>query len=410
MLHDAESNVHEKNVKKLQLFVDAEKPLYNGCKKFTKLSLVVKLLDLKAKNNWRDKSFTTLLEHEALHDRYELPVLTKRTIKELHECPVCMESRYKHKNLTELDCDVTKNAPPAKLLWYLPIIYLRLISYTQIPKVANLLHGMLKLSMPETGNKENKDTVPKKERITDGIYNWITAKYGAPNETWNGDQIDLVADDVVKTFFDKSDSEQDVLECLTKAETVSKCSTKEATVPECSMIEANVPECSTKKATKDVASHIAATNILSAELVTVFPISNEEYFLDEVEDDTDEEAEDEKDDSDDGTWSPKTIGTTSKNIISPNKKGATSSSSPSTKKKLVNRGKPVRHYNIRLANPITRDMIVKKEFGVRKEEVKKVNESKEQVNKGEGKGLAPEEFTARNDLVQALHDGASIVT
>nr|GEZ31794.1 hypothetical protein [Tanacetum cinerariifolium] len=51
MLHDVESNVAEKNVKKLQqLFVDAEKPLYNGCKKFTKLSLVVKLLDLKAKS------------------------------------------------------------------------------------------------------------------------------------------------------------------------------------------------------------------------------------------------------------------------------------------------------------------------------------------------------------------------
>ncbi|GKB81905.1 hypothetical protein Tco_0948800 [Tanacetum coccineum] len=68
MLHDAKRNVDEKNVKKLQqLFVEAEKPLYNRCKKFTKLSLVVKLLDLKAKNNWSDKSFTTLLEllHEA---------------------------------------------------------------------------------------------------------------------------------------------------------------------------------------------------------------------------------------------------------------------------------------------------------------------------------------------------------
>ncbi|GKF54456.1 ulp1 protease family, C-terminal catalytic domain-containing protein [Tanacetum coccineum] len=52
IIHDVESNVDEKNVKKLQqLFVDAEKPLYNRCKKFTKLTLVVKLLDLKAKNN-----------------------------------------------------------------------------------------------------------------------------------------------------------------------------------------------------------------------------------------------------------------------------------------------------------------------------------------------------------------------
>ncbi|GJS34581.1 uncharacterized protein Tco_0532963 [Tanacetum coccineum] len=152
MLHDAEINVDEKNVKKLQqLFVEAEKALYNGCKKFTKISFVLRLLDLKAKNNWSDKSFTTLLEllHEAFPEDNELPVSTykakkltcpmglevqrihacpndcilyRKAYKDLHECPVCMESRYKHKNLTELDSDVTKNGPPAKLLWYLPII------------------------------------------------------------------------------------------------------------------------------------------------------------------------------------------------------------------------------------------------------------------------------------------------
>ncbi|GKE52512.1 hypothetical protein Tco_1487668, partial [Tanacetum coccineum] len=144
-------------------------------------------------------------------------------------------------------------------------------------------------------------------------------KYGAPNETWNGDQIALVVDDVVKTFFDKSDSKQDV--------------------PECSMIEANVPECSTKTATKDVARPIATTNIVDpqtevieissgpeeleytrieelessstselessstkddsddeefsssfAELVTCTPFSTKKSFSDEVEDDTKEEA------------------------------------------------------------------------------------------------------------------------
>ncbi|GKD33176.1 hypothetical protein Tco_1248685, partial [Tanacetum coccineum] len=79
MLHDAKSNVDEKNVKKLQqLFDDAEKPLFEGCKKFTKLSLFVRLLDLKAKNNWSDRSFTTLLEllHEAFPEDNELPVTT----------------------------------------------------------------------------------------------------------------------------------------------------------------------------------------------------------------------------------------------------------------------------------------------------------------------------------------------
>nr|GEW52027.1 hypothetical protein [Tanacetum cinerariifolium] len=124
----------------------------------------------------------------------------------------------------------------------------------------------------------------------------------------------------------------------------------------------------------------------SAELVTCIPVSTKKSFSDDFEDDTNEEAEDDKDDSDDETLSPKTIGTASKSIISPNKKGATSSSRPSTKKKLVNRGEPVRHCIIGLANPRTWDMIVKKDFGFKKEEVKKqVNKSKEQVNKGKRK-------------------------
>ncbi|GKE71058.1 hypothetical protein Tco_1529130 [Tanacetum coccineum] len=137
------------------------------------------------------------------------------------------------------------------------------------------------------------------------------AKYGAPNGTWNDDQFELVADNVFKTFYDKLDSIPDV------------------------------PECSTKKATKDVASHIAATNIVdpqkevieissgteeleytsieelessstsklesssteddsddeeflssSAELVTCTPVSTKKSFSNEVEDDTEEEAED----------------------------------------------------------------------------------------------------------------------
>nr|GEW55305.1 hypothetical protein [Tanacetum cinerariifolium] len=141
MLHDAKSNVDEKNVKKLQqLFNDAEKPLFERCKKFTKLSLVVRLLDLKAKNNWSDRSFTTLLEllHEAFLEDNELPVMTKDS-KDLHECPVCKASRYKHhKNLTEFDSDVTKNGPPAKMLWYLPIIP-RLKKLYANPKDAKLL-------------------------------------------------------------------------------------------------------------------------------------------------------------------------------------------------------------------------------------------------------------------------------
>ncbi|XP_023756442.3 uncharacterized protein LOC111904991 [Lactuca sativa] len=152
MLHDLEDNVAEKDHQKFQqLFEDSEKPLYVGCTKFTKLSAVLKLLNLKANNGWSDKSFTSLLEilHEMLPEQNELPIslyqakklvcpmgleierihacpndciLYRNEYADLHECVTCGTSRYKRESETEKNSDVTKNGPPAKLLWYFPII------------------------------------------------------------------------------------------------------------------------------------------------------------------------------------------------------------------------------------------------------------------------------------------------
>lgn len=77
MLHDVEDDIADKDYDKFeQLFIDSEKPLYVGCSKFTKLSAVLKLFNLKANNGWSDKSFTSLLEilHEMLPEDNELPV------------------------------------------------------------------------------------------------------------------------------------------------------------------------------------------------------------------------------------------------------------------------------------------------------------------------------------------------
>ncbi|GKD31378.1 hypothetical protein Tco_1242156, partial [Tanacetum coccineum] len=41
--------------------------------------------------------------------------------KDLHACCICGKSKYKRKKDTPLNPDVTKNGPPAKILWYLPI-------------------------------------------------------------------------------------------------------------------------------------------------------------------------------------------------------------------------------------------------------------------------------------------------
>jgi len=44
-----------------RLTTNAKTPLYNSCTSFTRLSIVLKLLNLKAGNGWSDKSFTELL-------------------------------------------------------------------------------------------------------------------------------------------------------------------------------------------------------------------------------------------------------------------------------------------------------------------------------------------------------------
>ncbi|KAL4579100.1 hypothetical protein LXL04_015235 [Taraxacum kok-saghyz] len=63
MLDDIEGDVPDNDYEKFQqLIEDSEKPLYDGCTKFTKLSAVLKLFNLKANNGWSDKSFTEILE------------------------------------------------------------------------------------------------------------------------------------------------------------------------------------------------------------------------------------------------------------------------------------------------------------------------------------------------------------
>ncbi|XP_031091096.1 uncharacterized protein LOC115996097 [Ipomoea triloba] len=131
------------------LFDNAEKPLFSGCTKYTKLSAVLKLYNLKAKNGWSDKSFTRLLEllkdmfpsdNELPHSTYEAKkllcplgmdierihacpndcILYWKEYKDLHVCPKCGTSCYKRKNVDDV-CE-GKKCPPAKVLWYLPVI------------------------------------------------------------------------------------------------------------------------------------------------------------------------------------------------------------------------------------------------------------------------------------------------
>ncbi|GJU24243.1 putative transposase-associated domain-containing protein [Tanacetum coccineum] len=62
MVNATKDNFDEDDLVKFQeLLLDAEKPLYKGCPDFTKLSAIVKLLNLKGKYGASDKFFTELL-------------------------------------------------------------------------------------------------------------------------------------------------------------------------------------------------------------------------------------------------------------------------------------------------------------------------------------------------------------
>ncbi|KAL4563369.1 hypothetical protein LXL04_027410 [Taraxacum kok-saghyz] len=152
MFDDMETNMGADEQEKLhRLFDEAETPLYKGSR-FMKLDVVLKLLNLKLKHGWSDKSFTSLLEllHDLFPEDNGLPISTYQAkklmcpmgleVERIHACPnncmlfrkefenkhncvSCGASRYKRKkDSDEVDDDVTKNGPPAKMLWYLPII------------------------------------------------------------------------------------------------------------------------------------------------------------------------------------------------------------------------------------------------------------------------------------------------
>ncbi|KAL9459648.1 hypothetical protein AB3S75_002951 [Citrus x aurantiifolia] len=138
----------ENNPKQFEnLLADAEKKLYPSCSKFTKLSVLVKLYSLKARNGWSDRGFSNLLKllREMLPDNNEMPcsmyeakktlnalgmeyekihacpndcILYRNDHKDSVICPNCGAARWKlKKTSTEMKIGV-----PAKVLWYFPPI------------------------------------------------------------------------------------------------------------------------------------------------------------------------------------------------------------------------------------------------------------------------------------------------
>ena len=146
LMHDVEGEfVDYPNIFE-NMSADSKKPLFPNCTKYTKLSAIFKLFNLKAKNGWSDKSFTSLLEllGDMLPENNELPlstyqarkmlcpltmavdrihacpndcILYRNQFKDRDSCPTCGTSRYKpnHEHKTN------KKRPAAKVVFYLPI-------------------------------------------------------------------------------------------------------------------------------------------------------------------------------------------------------------------------------------------------------------------------------------------------
>ncbi|GKE17583.1 putative reverse transcriptase domain-containing protein [Tanacetum coccineum] len=100
-------------VKFQELLLDVEKPHYEGCPEFTKLSAIVKLLNLKGKYGASDKFFTELL---GLIKKM-LPAGNEMNDKDLTACQTCGTSRWKVDNKTK---KVYENIP-TKVMWQIPL-------------------------------------------------------------------------------------------------------------------------------------------------------------------------------------------------------------------------------------------------------------------------------------------------
>ena len=130
-----------------KLLQDAEKPLYPGCRKFTKLSALVKLYNLKARYGWFDKGFSELLgllgemlplnnelplsmyeakktlnalgmEYEKIHAYPNDCILYRNELKNASCCPTCGVSRWK----VNSSGAKKRKGLPAKVMWYFPPI------------------------------------------------------------------------------------------------------------------------------------------------------------------------------------------------------------------------------------------------------------------------------------------------
>ncbi|KAL6509602.1 hypothetical protein OROGR_022912 [Orobanche gracilis] len=153
-----------------RLLKDAEQELYPGCKNFSKLSFLVRMLQIKALGNWSDKSFSMMLDllKESFPEGVQLPknyYETRKTLRDLgldyrkidsctndcmiywgvneskSRCDTCGLSRWKeveNSNMPAADKSKRTKKVPKKSFWYFPIKS-RLKRLFMTPKIASMM-------------------------------------------------------------------------------------------------------------------------------------------------------------------------------------------------------------------------------------------------------------------------------
>ncbi|XP_058775142.1 uncharacterized protein LOC131649398 [Vicia villosa] len=151
MMRDIEQYSFKRTHAYDSLYINKDTPLYPGCTNFTCLLAVLKLFNLKPANGWSDKSFNELLElltqmlpegnvmpsryyeakkilclmgleYEKIHACPNDSILYRKEYVKYNHCPKCKASRYKKRDGESSDDEEVKKGPPAKVVWYLPII------------------------------------------------------------------------------------------------------------------------------------------------------------------------------------------------------------------------------------------------------------------------------------------------
>ncbi|XP_073153286.1 uncharacterized protein [Henckelia pumila] len=162
MCEAAYENYTENPEELVNFLEDAEKPLYNGCKRYTKLSALVKLYNTKARHGMSDALFSDLLIDfgDMLPDNHNLPSSTydaKKTLsclslshEKIHACSndcILYRKQYKYCvscpkcglscwNLTKKN--IEKKGVPAKVMWYFPPIRRFKRMYKSLETLKNL--------------------------------------------------------------------------------------------------------------------------------------------------------------------------------------------------------------------------------------------------------------------------------